>query len=58
MYKRQVPEGAKALQVNLAGIAGGSAVRFLAINPYGVPIESSTLAPSCYTCLLYTSRCV
>lgn len=52
-----VPEGAKALQVNLAGIAGGSAVRFLAINPYGVPIESSTLAPSCYTVIGKPATC-
>lgn len=44
-----VPKGAKALQVNLAGIANGSAVRFLAVNPYGLPVESSKIAHTCYT---------
>ena len=34
-----VPQGAKALQVNLGGLAAGSQTRFIAINPYGVPVE-------------------
>ena len=36
-----VPEGARALQVDLGGIATGSQTRFIAINPYGVPVEST-----------------
>ncbi|MFC7496312.1 MULTISPECIES: S8 family serine peptidase [unclassified Nocardioides] len=43
-----VPEGTRALQVNLAGIATGSQTRFIAINPYGVPVES-TSSLACYT---------
>ena len=50
-----VPQGAKALQVNLSGIAGSDQVRWIAINPYGVPVESTSSlvcftnfsAPSC-----------
>lgn len=44
-----VPQGAKTLQVNMTGIANGSVVRFLALNPYGVPVESSKVAGQCYT---------
>ena len=47
-YFVAVPEGAKALQVNLSGIAGGSQARFIAINPWGVPVDD-TGSPSCYT---------
>ncbi len=43
-----VPEGTKALQVNLGGIATSSQVRFIGINPYGVPVES-TSSLACYT---------
>jgi hypothetical protein len=43
-----VPEGAKALQVNLTGIATRSQVRWIAFNPYGVPMES-TSSLVCYT---------
>ncbi|WP_308120824.1 S8 family serine peptidase [Paractinoplanes bogorensis] len=43
-----VPEGAKALQVDLSGIAAGSQTRFIAINPWGVPVES-TASTACYT---------
>lgn len=43
-----VPEGAKALQVNLSGIAAGSQTRFIAFNPYGVPVES-TSSLNCFT---------
>ena len=50
-----VPQGAKALQVNLSGVAGSDQVRWIAINPYGVPVESTSSlvcftnfsAPSC-----------
>ncbi|GIF78595.1 S8 family serine peptidase [Asanoa siamensis] len=47
-YFVAVPEGAKALQVNLSGIAAGSQARFIAINPWGVPVDD-TGSPSCYT---------
>lgn len=43
-----VPEGAKALQVNLSGIASGSQTRWIAFNPYGVPVDS-TATTQCYT---------
>ncbi|MEU8422533.1 S8 family serine peptidase [Micromonospora sp. NPDC048835] len=47
-YFVTVPEGAKALQVNLSGIATGSQTRFIAINPLGVPVEATT-STVCYT---------
>ncbi|MEV4630998.1 S8 family serine peptidase [Micromonospora sp. NPDC049523] len=47
-YFVTVPEGAAALQVNLSGVAGGSQTRFIANNPYGVPVES-TSSLNCYT---------
>ncbi len=43
-----VPEDATSLQVNLGGIATGSQVRFIAIDPYGVPVES-TSSLVCFT---------
>ncbi len=43
-----VPQGAKALQVNLSGVAGSDQVRWIAINPYGVPVES-TSSLACFT---------
>ncbi|MEJ3743924.1 S8 family serine peptidase [Actinomycetes bacterium KLBMP 9797] len=43
-----VPAGAAALQVNLSGIATGSQTRFIAINPHGVP-QDSTSSLVCYT---------
>ena len=46
-YFVDVPEGATALQVNLSGIAAGSQVRWIAINPYGVPVDSTTTT-MCY----------
>jgi hypothetical protein len=47
-YFVTVPEGAKALQVNLTGIATRSQTRFIGFNPYGVPVED-TSSLSCYT---------
>ncbi|GIJ40689.1 S8 family serine peptidase [Micromonospora andamanensis] len=47
-YFVTVPPGAGALQVNLSGIATGSQTRFIAFNPYGVPVES-TSSLTCYT---------
>ena len=51
LFKRifvTVPEGAKALQVNLSGIATKSQTRFIAFNPYGVPVDS-TSSLQCFT---------
>ena len=53
-YFVTVPEGAKALQVNLTGIATKSQTRFIAINPYGVPVDPTTTT-QCYT--NYASPC-
>lgn len=47
-YFVTVPDGAKALQMNLSGIASGSQTRMLAIDPYGVPAESTSSAV-CFT---------
>ena len=47
-YFVTVPEGAKALQVNLTGIATGSQTRFIAIDPWGIPVDS-TASTACYT---------
>jgi subtilisin family serine protease len=47
-YFVNVPAGASALQVNLSGVADGSQTRFIAFNPYGVPVES-TSSLGCYT---------
>ncbi|MDI6101697.1 S8 family serine peptidase [Actinoplanes sp. NEAU-A12] len=43
-----VPAGADALQVNLSGIATASQTRWVAINPWGVPVDP-TSTPQCYT---------
>lgn len=47
-YFITVPEGASALQINLSGITTGSQTRFIAFNPYGVPVES-TSSSRCFT---------
>jgi subtilisin family serine protease len=43
-----VPADATSLQVDLGGLAAGSQTRWIAINPYGVPVEP-TSSLSCYT---------
>ncbi len=43
-----VPEGTKALQLELSGIAAGSQTRFLAFHPYGLGVDS-TASTTCYT---------
>ncbi|WP_432908170.1 S8 family serine peptidase [Micromonospora matsumotoense] len=55
-YFITVPAGAGTLQVNLSGIATGSQTRFIAINPYGVPVES-TASTACYTNFSDTAAC-
>ncbi|WP_438870735.1 S8 family serine peptidase [Paractinoplanes ovalisporus] len=47
-YYVTVPEGTKALQVNLSGVASGSQTRWIAINPWGVPAED-TASALCFT---------
>ena len=47
-YFVSVPEGTKALQLHLTGIATGSQTRMIAINPYGIPVDS-TASTACYT---------
>jgi hypothetical protein len=47
-YFVTVPPGTPALQVNLSGIADGSQTRWIAITPYGVPVEA-TSSLVCYT---------
>ncbi|MEV7622032.1 S8 family serine peptidase [Actinoplanes sp. NPDC089786] len=42
-----VPEAATSLQVDLAGLKGDSQTRFIAINPNGVPMDS-TSSLECY----------
>ncbi|GAA1432388.1 S8 family serine peptidase [Microlunatus lacustris] len=46
-YFVTVPEGARSLKVNLSGVASGSAIRFLAFNPYGIGVESNA-STGCY----------
>ncbi|MFG2496942.1 S8 family serine peptidase [Streptomyces sp. NPDC048441] len=46
-YFVTVPEGAKSLEVALGGLKGKSQTRFIAVHPYGVPLdETSSLV--CY----------
>ncbi|MFY1675260.1 S8 family serine peptidase [Plantactinospora sp. WMMB334] len=47
-YFVTVPEGAGSLQVNLSGIAPGSQTRFIAVNPWGIPMDS-TASTACFT---------
>lgn len=37
-----VPEGAKALQLTMSGLAAGSQTRFLGFHPFGVPMETGS----------------
>jgi hypothetical protein len=46
-YFVTVPEGAKTLEVAMSGLQAGSQTRWIAINPYGVPVDS-TSTPYCY----------
>jgi len=43
-----VPQGAKALQVDLSGITGQGQIRWVAVNPYGVPVDD-TASWQCFT---------
>ncbi|TVL91816.1 S8 family serine peptidase [Streptomyces sp. SAJ15] len=46
-YFVTVPRGAKSLEVSLGGLATGSQTRWIAINPYGLPVDP-TGTPNCY----------
>ncbi|MER5217456.1 S8 family serine peptidase [Streptomyces sp. NPDC002838] len=46
-YFVTVPEGAKTLEVAIGGLKGKSQTRFIAIHPYGVPVDSTSTI-NCY----------
>ncbi|MFD4632881.1 S8 family serine peptidase [Streptomyces sp. NPDC058284] len=46
-YFVTVPKGAKSLEVSLGGLKDKSQTRFIAIHPYGVPVDS-TSSVVCY----------
>ncbi|PAZ12408.1 serine protease [Streptomyces sp. SA15] len=46
-YFVTVPEGAKTLEVAIGGLEGKSQTRFIAIHPYGVPVDSTSTI-NCY----------
>ncbi|MGW0532032.1 S8 family serine peptidase [Streptomyces sp. NPDC003032] len=41
-YFVTVPKGAKSLEVALGGLKGKSQTRFIAVHPYGVPVDSTS----------------
>ena len=55
-YYLTVPEGAKALQIRMSGLAEGSQTRFLAFHPYGVGVDS-TASTTCYSNYLGGNGC-
>jgi hypothetical protein len=46
-YFVTVPEGAKSLEVAMSGLAEGSQTRWVAINPYGLPVDPTSTI-NCY----------
>ncbi|MDT0615149.1 S8 family serine peptidase [Streptomyces lancefieldiae] len=55
-YFVTVPEGAKTLEVAIGGLKGESQTRFVAIHPYGVPVDN-TSTPYCYNNYLDGNGC-
>ncbi|CAL9524853.1 hypothetical protein SUDANB6_03929 [Streptomyces sp. enrichment culture] len=55
-YFVTVPEGAKALEVAIGGLADRSQTRFIALHPYGVPVDN-TSTPYCYNNYLGGNGC-
>ncbi|MFF8570964.1 S8 family serine peptidase [Streptomyces sp. NPDC015408] len=55
-YFVTVPEGAKSLEVAMSGLKAGSQTRFIAIHPYGVPVDN-TSTPYCYNNYLDGNGC-
>ncbi|MFF8943142.1 S8 family serine peptidase [Streptomyces sp. NPDC014864] len=55
-YFLTVPEGAKSLEVAIGGLADKSQTRFIAIHPYGTPVDN-TSTPYCYNNYLDGNGC-
>ncbi|NEA50301.1 S8 family serine peptidase [Streptomyces sp. SID10815] len=55
-YFVTVPEGAKSLEVAIGGLKDKSQTRFIAIHPYGVPVDN-TSTPYCYVNYLDGNGC-
>ena len=55
-YFVTVPEGAKNLEVAIGGLKDKSQTRFIAIHPYGVPVDN-TGTPYCYNNYLDGNGC-
>jgi subtilase family protein/pre-peptidase len=55
-YFVTVPEGAKSLEVAIGGLKDKSQTRFIAIHPYGVPLDN-TSTPYCYNNYLDGNGC-
>ncbi|WP_432041334.1 S8 family serine peptidase [Streptomyces cadmiisoli] len=55
-YFVTVPEGAKSLEVAIGGLKDKSQTRFIALHPYGVPVDN-TSTPFCYNNYLDGNGC-
>ncbi|MGW5307743.1 S8 family serine peptidase [Streptomyces griseoluteus] len=55
-YFLTVPEGAKSLEVAIGGLRSGSQTRFIAVHPYGTPVDN-TSTPYCYNNYLDGNGC-
>lgn len=55
-YFVTVPEGAKSLEVAIGGLKDRSQTRFIAIHPYGTPVDD-TSTPKCYNNYLDGNGC-
>lgn len=55
-YFVNVPEGAKSLEVVMGKLASGSQTRWIAINPYGVPVDPTSTI-NCYPNYSPASTC-
>ncbi|MEU6418873.1 S8 family serine peptidase [Streptomyces spiralis] len=55
-YFLTVPEGAKSLEVAIGGLKDKSQTRFIAVHPYGVPVDN-TSTPYCYNNYLDGNGC-
>ncbi|RZB14823.1 serine protease [Streptomyces sp. F001] len=55
-YFVTVPEGAKSLEVAIGGLKDKSQTRFIAIHPFGVPVDN-TGTPFCYNNYLDGNGC-
>ncbi|MEU0002762.1 S8 family serine peptidase [Streptomyces sp. NPDC006314] len=55
-YFLTVPEGAKSLEVAIGGLKDKSQTRFIALHPYGTPVDT-TSTPYCYNNYLDGNGC-